>query len=100
MATIGKPFHTLLFANLILIDPPIIGKSFRGNKASYGSASPHKKSVVYIVLVVLAVTIALSNSSNATKFLRNESNNPPSLLFVSNYLLFCILGNADNIASG
>jgi len=67
------------------MDPPTIASSFRGNGASCGPTLPNNQSVVYIVPIILAVTIAMSTLYIATDIMRNESNNPPRVLFVSNY---------------
>jgi hypothetical protein len=61
------------------MDPPTIASSFRDNGASYGLALPDKQSVVYIVRVVLAVTIAMSTSFYATNIKRIDSNSSPSV---------------------
>ena len=83
-ATIVRFVHTLLSVNLFLMEPrPTTSSTFGESGASCGPTLSDKESVVCIVHVVLAVSIALSTSNNTTNVLRNESNRPPYVLFVS-----------------
>jgi hypothetical protein len=67
------------------MDPPTINSSFRGNGASYGSILPDKQSVVYILLVGLAVTIIVVSISSIPAILfRSERNSPPCVLLANN----------------